>query len=418
MSSPKNNLEPSPHEKPTDDGQRQLDLGSSDKAVDIAQPWKRSNPLKYSMQSFLQQGKALLTPRGSSQSLSKNGFTTAKDATALFPAVDPAIDGEDCLHDCASCTVDLPRKWSIDEDDKLYGHVNGWESHIVVATGKTDWVRDIADEKGSLMEKIAHVSNKGKQLQYNGRSVMMSASDMPTGDDGHDDLYAKGSRTKCLVLPSWRYVENVSTEEVDWMMMEVVSKSSSITSPMDKQTIVKNETGTATPDTDGEGGADLASQETPRPLPALSLEPPQGVHLRACPHRAIILMCSHKTRDWRCGASAPLLRKEFERHLRPLGLYRDMHDERPGGVGIYFINHVGGHKYSANVMIYRREGRERDGDVEASLSDEAVQGIWLARVRPEDCENIVKYTVLQGKLVKPQRQLRGGFDRECGLTSW
>ncbi|RYP76755.1 hypothetical protein DL770_007165 [Monosporascus sp. CRB-9-2] len=47
------------------------------------------------------------------------------------------------------------------------------------------------------------------------------------------------------------------------------------------------------------------------------------------------------------------LRKELERHLRPLGLYRDL-DERPGGVGIYFIRHVGGHKYSATMMIYRR----------------------------------------------------------------
>jgi (2Fe-2S) ferredoxin len=73
-------------------------------------------------------------------------------------------------------------------------------------------------------------------------------------------------------------------------------------------------------------------------------------------------------------------------------------------------------------MIYRREGRRKDGTDEetdgAPLAKEAVQLIWLARVRPEDCENIVRYTVLQGKVVKPRRQLRGGFDRERGLTSW
>jgi len=49
--------------------------------------------------------------------------------------------------------------------------------------------------------------------------------------------------------------------------------------------------------------------------------------------------------------------------------------------------------------------------------DGAVQGIWLARVRPEECENLVRFTVMQGKLDKPD-QLRGGFDRERGLTSW
>lgn len=48
----------------------------------------------------------------------------------------------------------------------------------------------------------------------------------------------------------------------------------------------------------------------------------------------------------------------------------------------------------------------------------AAQCIWLARVKPEDCEGIVKYTVLQGKVVKPEQQLRGGFDRSRGLMSW
>ena len=129
-----------------------------------------------------------------------------------------------------------------------------------------------------------------------------------------------------------------------------------------------------------------------------------------------------------------------------------MHDERPGGVGIYFISHVGGHKFSANVMIYRRadavgkrrevpdvignvNGEIEDGDKESDIEkeegpvvqetkakgwekEEGAQCIWLARVRPEDCEGIIKYTILQGKVVKPERQLRGGFDRSKGLTSW
>lgn len=149
-------------------------------------------------------------------------------------------------------------------------------------------------------------------------------------------------------------------------------------------------------------------------------------------------MCSQRTRDARCGQSAPLLKREFERHLRPLGLYRDAHDERPGGVGIYFISHVGGHKFSANIMVYRRADAVVKGETNAGVRGEGeengtapaketiaenrlgegAQCIWLARVRPEDCEGIVKYTVLQGKVVKPQSQLRGGFDREKGLVSW
>jgi hypothetical protein len=45
-------------------------------------------------------------------------------------------------------------KFDVDHQDELYGQVNGWATHLLVATGKSDWVRDVADEKGSVMEAI------------------------------------------------------------------------------------------------------------------------------------------------------------------------------------------------------------------------------------------------------------------------
>lgn len=73
---------------------------------------------------------------------------------ALFPKTDPAVDGDDCLHDCESCNVKYPRGFKIDEEDVLYGMVKGWSTHLIVGTGKTDWVRDVSDEKGSVMEAV------------------------------------------------------------------------------------------------------------------------------------------------------------------------------------------------------------------------------------------------------------------------
>jgi hypothetical protein len=61
---------------------------------------------------------------------------------------------------------------------------------------------------------------------------------------------------------------------------------------------------------------------------------------------------------------------------------------------------------------------DEDAENDGTGNEGAVQCIWLARVRPADCESIIKYTVLQGKVVKPERQLRGGFDRERGVVSW
>jgi len=75
-----------------------------------------------------------------------------------------------------------------------------------------------------------------------------------------------------------------------------------------------------------------------------------------------------------------------------------------------------------NMKIEDAEGMEVVLDVNKAQEEEgngeAAQCIWLARVRPEDCENIIRYTVLQGKVLKPERQLRGGFDRTKQLVSW
>jgi len=86
-----------------------------------------------------------------------SGATTPSESTPIhdiFPKVDPSVDGEDCDHDCSSCHVKYPKGFKIDEGDQLYGYVKGWSTHVLVATGKTDWVRDVADERGSVMEAI------------------------------------------------------------------------------------------------------------------------------------------------------------------------------------------------------------------------------------------------------------------------
>ena len=78
------------------------------------------------------------------------------EVTELFPKVKPEVDGEDCIRDCDTCVVHYPRGFKIDEEDVLYGFVKGWSTHVLVATGKTDWVRDVADEKGSVMQAIGN----------------------------------------------------------------------------------------------------------------------------------------------------------------------------------------------------------------------------------------------------------------------
>ncbi|KAL2873879.1 hypothetical protein SGCOL_010945 [Colletotrichum sp. CLE4] len=335
----------------------------------------------------------------------------------LFPKTDPAVDGEDCEHDCESCHVKYPKGFKIDEGDELYGMVKGWSTHALVATGKSDWVRDVADEKGSVMEAI------GKAAAPSNGKLMLSASNIPTPN--HSSDYAEP--TTVLLLPAFVIIDHVTPKSVPELITEFVDKAPTNISPLAPLALPTSVPVASTNGTDTSAAA--AATTT-------SSIPPAIISRRPCPHTALILLCSQKTRDARCGQSAPLLRKELERHLRPLGLFRDMDDERPGGVGIYFISHVGGHKYSANVMVYRRpdafglddvervtEGGEHMVPKAKTVVPEtedvgAAQCIWLARIKPEDCENLVKYTILQGKVVKPETQLRGGFDRAKGIMSW
>ncbi|KAL4808327.1 Sucrase/ferredoxin-like-domain-containing protein [Aspergillus unguis] len=368
------------------------------------------------MQSFIRRGAALFTPSPSpspSQSgpstpnpssrpiLSSEDFTKAPVPETLFAKTDPATDGEECEHDCATCTIKYPAKFEVDQEDELYGHVNGWSTHLLVATGKTDWVRDVADEEGSVMEAV----ERGGVLPGNGK-LKLSASNMPVPDEYH--AHAKGEQpTTVLLLPDFTIIDHVTPKLVPDLIKNFVDPALTSTTPL---------TGVPAP----------AGAENPEAGTMTEEQVMSSLKSRPCPHAAVILLCSQKTRDARCGQSAPLLRREFDRHLRPLGLHRDLDDERPGGVGIYFISHVGGHKYAANVIVYRRRDfdwykaaeSQADPVTEAGKDEGASQCIWLARVRPEDCENIVRYTVLQGKVVKPGTQLRGGFDRERGLISW
>lgn len=232
-----------------------------------------------------------------------------------------------------------------------------------------------------------------------------------------------------LLLPAFVLIDNVTSESAPVLVEEFINKAPTTTSPLQPFTMPESIPLAPDPKTPAKANgstSNTGTSTTPPPPPALTTRP--------CPHQVLILLCSQKTRDARCGQSAPLLRRELERHLRPLGLARDLDDTRPGGVGIYFISHVGGHKYSANMLMYRRpdafglDGGPTDPDARPAVVVEedscdrgqvgAAQCIWLARVRPKDCENIVRYTVLRGKVVKPERQLRGGFDRGRGLLSW
>ncbi|KAJ4293799.1 hypothetical protein N0V88_005310 [Collariella sp. IMI 366227] len=157
--------------------------------------------------------KSLLT---SAKALAIGNSGSKASLQDLFPAVDKVVDGEDCDHDCESCTVHYPKGFKIEEDDDLYGLVKGWSTHVLVATGKTDWVRDVADEKGSVMQAIA-----GAKKPTNGP---------PTCPPPPRHLLH--IPTTVLLLPAFTLIDNVSPATVPTLLTSIVSLSPTNSSPL------------------------------------------------------------------------------------------------------------------------------------------------------------------------------------------
>lgn len=184
-----------------------------------------------------------------------------------------------------------------------------------------------------------------------------------------------------------------------------------------------------------------------------------------------ILICSHNSRDSRCGILGPLLHQEFSQYINKRHTLRnqiisrvvedsqqdseagaisfashpqfrsnaidpDHHDQQPINVGM--ISHIGGHKWAGNVIVYippdyqvnplqrsRRGANPKDKpaqepvvlesdetskhDEQPFLSPLAGKGIWYGRVQPKHVEGIVEQTIGHGKIIKDL--FRGGINQ-------
>merc|ERR1711915_41208 len=103
-----------------------------------------------------------------------------------------------------------------------------------------------------------------------------------------------------------------------------------------------------------------------------------------------IFVCSHTSRDRRCGVCGPALIKRLKEDIESRGL--------KGHVAVSPCSHVGGHKYAGNLIIY---GPNADGEV---------TGHWYGYVTPDDVPILLDQHIGKGEIV--DRLWRG----QMGLT--
>ncbi|KEH32839.1 putative thioredoxin-like ferredoxin [Medicago truncatula] len=92
-----------------------------------------------------------------------------------------------------------------------------------------------------------------------------------------------------------------------------------------------------------------------------------------------VFVCSHGSRDRRCGVCGPVLVNRFREEIEYHGLQ--------GKVFVSPCSHIGGHKYAGNVIIF---GSSMNGEV---------TGHWYGYVAPEDVPLLLQQHVMKGEII-------------------
>ncbi|KAM0752670.1 hypothetical protein T439DRAFT_323284 [Meredithblackwellia eburnea MCA 4105] len=152
--------------------------------------------------------------------------------------------------------------------------------------------------------------------------------------------------------------------------------------------------------------------QAPPPTPQTSKPPPRRAH---------IYVCTHASRDCRCGDLGEPLYQALvkEARWRKIGGAMGEGDDNGDGVRIGRISHIGGHKYAGNALVYKEGGAGdwygflRDSDA-GRLLDEALspsEDPWWPRwrgrlgLKPEVTRSIyAERTANEPSLLKTSRK--------------
>jgi hypothetical protein len=316
-------------------------------------------------------------------------ITPAEPSSSDIPF--PLADLEECLACDAPCTPEEQVSYpsyiakSIDRTLPLLGSVKPYGRHILISTGKRDWIHSIDEENGSVAQGIHRAlydkEYGGRKRDGEARIVLSNTSFAPSR--------IGSGVTEVVVMPEWRIIRNVSPDTSSMVVRRYI---------------------------DGHNGANEDDKLSDEVLP----------------FHSFVLICSHAKRDKRCGVTSRYLFSAFESGLRRREIYRSFDDTRTeaqggvlgGGTVLGRTSHIGGHKFAGNVIIYRRrtksvdqlhqklealtlEEAETTDTAEKKPEDVQAEGIWLGRVEPKHVEAIIEEVIIKGRVFK--ELYRGGL---------
>ncbi|ODV64183.1 Apd1p ASCRUDRAFT_19300, partial [Ascoidea rubescens DSM 1968] len=275
---------------------------------------------------------------------------------------------------CGTCTTKFPdsvmKKINFNSTQG-FQKKNDTVLHIIIATNQSDWDHDpflnvsplSPNSHSSNIVKLVKswCDNSDNSSKINGK-IKCSVSDIPF-DDLDQDSYEKKS-TNILILPFFIWVKKIHISNCTQILNLI----------LDNYLNYINDLNT---------NSNLNKINLTNLIQNLNSNYNFGKsEIQLSNNRSYIFLCSHKTRDKRCGITAPIIKKEINLYLKELDLYRSSNDDRPGGINVYYVNHVGGHKFAANMLIFNKTG----------------EIIWLGKLIPKNVRPVIDQSVLNGKI--------------------
>ncbi|KAF7433289.1 hypothetical protein PC9H_005239 [Pleurotus ostreatus] len=311
-------------------------------------------------------------------------------------------DCRTCQDPCDEGHLSYGRRFDVDMETQLLGSIKPYRRQVIISTGKSDWDRDVTDTKGSLaahIHTVAHKAAHSSVFHHKAEEEVVPAS-LPHG------IYRPSDSTKISILNG-----NHTTVSEDHTHETVLI--------LPDYKVV-----TGVPST--LHGAEALYQTALDPSLGRTGIPLEKGTLKTwvLPYSCLILLCSHKRRDNRCGLSAPKLEQSFIHSLEHHGWMADTKLEDPSLTMDYPLeevngteedreayllkhlkdlpsekkalilrnSHIGGHKYAGNCIIYTPQGAS----------------VWYGRITPHEIESIVVNTIIGGLVLPPL--LRGGIN--------
>ncbi|CAO3641917.1 unnamed protein product [Mucor hiemalis] len=256
------------------------------------------------------------------------------------------IPPEDLIvKDCDTCEEECedhpqyPSYLQFDNESPLLGSMLPYGRHFMISTAQCDWPERIEEDYGTLAANLqALLANNPMPWRTFVTNTSQIAHHCTTSHCSMD----------VTILPENIVVGNVTPDDAQ-LLYDIFVKMPFSAQPIDIENIKKQ--------------YDLKEL---------------GVYPN--PYENMILICSHRKRDKRCGVTAAILNREFDHVLREFDI-----PDGEGGTCVLMVSHVGGHKYAGNVICYINKGKT---------------GIWYGRVKSCHCHAIIQDTILEGKVIK------------------